>query len=136
MPGYVAELRHAIEKSTPLPEKMGDEATRLRPGSSVDPISYEDVRLVRVRIVTVRGPDDLLAVRAEHRESIKSGRRRHLLERGAIRLDQKEIEVAELGIGVMVGGEHDPLAIGRPRRAEARRTEMSDLALIAPISVN
>ena len=34
MPGYVVELRRAIEKSTPVLEKMGDEATRRRPGPS------------------------------------------------------------------------------------------------------
>ncbi len=32
MPRYVAELRDAIEKATPMLEKMGDEATRRRPG--------------------------------------------------------------------------------------------------------
>ena len=32
MSRYVEDLRHAIEKSTPALEKMGDEATRRRPG--------------------------------------------------------------------------------------------------------
>lgn len=32
MPGYVAELRNAIEKFTPMLEEMTDEATRRRPG--------------------------------------------------------------------------------------------------------
>lgn len=31
MPGYVAALRGAIEKSTPLLEEMSEEATRRRP---------------------------------------------------------------------------------------------------------
>jgi len=34
MSGYVAELRRAIENSTPLLERMDDEATRRRPGPS------------------------------------------------------------------------------------------------------
>jgi DinB family protein len=34
MPGYVADLRRAIEKSIPMLEKMSDEATRRRPAPS------------------------------------------------------------------------------------------------------
>jgi hypothetical protein len=100
MSEYVADLLGAIEEFTPLLVQMSEEATEVSP--SVHPIGDENVRLVRIGIVAVRSPDDLFAIRAEHRESIERGCRRHLLEPGPVRIDQKEIEIAEPGIGVVI----------------------------------
>lgn len=60
MPGYVAALRGAIEKSTPLLEKMSDESTRRRPapgkwspreiiGHLIDSASNNHQRFVRAQ---------------------------------------------------------------------------------------
>ena len=60
MPGYVAALRSAIEKSTPLLEKMSDESTRRRPapgkwspreiiGHLIDSASNNHQRFVRAQ---------------------------------------------------------------------------------------
>jgi hypothetical protein len=60
MPGYVTTLRNAIEKSTPLLEKMSDESTRARPapgkwspreiiGHLIDSASNNHQRFVRAQ---------------------------------------------------------------------------------------
>ncbi|MDP9206345.1 MAG: DinB family protein [Gemmatimonadota bacterium] len=60
MPGYVAELRRAIEKSTPMLEKMSEDATSRRPapgkwspreiiGHLIDSASNNHQRFVRAR---------------------------------------------------------------------------------------
>jgi hypothetical protein len=61
MPGYVAELRDAIEKASPALEKMGGEATRQRPapgkwspreiiGHLIDSASNNHQRFVRAQL--------------------------------------------------------------------------------------
>jgi hypothetical protein len=66
MPGYVSALRGAIEKSTPLLEKMSEEATRRRPapgkwspreiiGHLIDSASNNHQRFVRAQF-----QDDLI----------------------------------------------------------------------------
>src|SRR6267378_864181 len=103
---------------------------------SIDPIRHEYVRLVRIGIVPIGSPNELLAIRAEHRESVERRRGGHLLEPRPIGTDQKQVEVAQLWIGVMVRRENDSLAIGRPRWPEARRAEMGDLPLVASVRVH
>ncbi len=131
MSGYVAELRGAIREFTPLLQRMSDDATRKRPQPgkscpreiighlidsasnnhsfalhttrpSVHPIGDENVRLVRIGVVTVRSPDDFLAVAAEHGKSVEGRCRRHLLESCPVGIDQKQIEIAKPRISVVI----------------------------------
>src|SRR6266513_4315251 len=62
--------------------------------SSHHPVCDENIGLVRVRVVSVRCPDDLLSIGAEHRKTVESGRRCHLLETGSIGINQEKIEVS------------------------------------------
>src|SRR3954468_20353720 len=102
----------------------------------IHPVRHEDVRFMRVCIVAVGCPNQLPSVSAEHRESIEGGRGGHLLETGTVGVYEKQIEISELRIGVMVRGEDDLLSIRRPRRTKARSTEVSDLFLPASIGVH
>jgi hypothetical protein len=77
MSEYVLELGNAIKKAAPFAI------------DSIDPIRHEQVRLVGVGVVPVGRPNQLLAIRAEHREAIERRSGGHLLESRAIGIDQK-----------------------------------------------
>src|SRR2546423_2707337 len=70
-------------------------------GASHYPIGDENIRLVRLRVVSIRRPNDLFSVSTEHRKTIEGRSSRHLLESGSVGIDKEEIEVAQLWIGVM-----------------------------------
>src|SRR5205085_11160164 len=56
-----------------------------RNGNSLfDPFGDEEVRFTRLRVVSVRSPNELSAVRAEHRKAVEFRIRRDLLESCAI----------------------------------------------------
>src|SRR6185312_5463185 len=111
------------------------QTTRTHPHlSSVAPVGYEDVGFVRVLHQPVGRPDQLLAVWTEHGEAVEGGVGGNLLQSGSVRVDEKNVEVAELGIGVVVGREDDLFAVGGPRWAKAGAAQVGDLALVGSVS--
>src|SRR4051812_41439770 len=84
----------------------------------------------------VRGPYQLLSVGTEHREAIESGRRRNLRQTSTVWANEKEIEVAEARVGVVIRRETVPPSVGCPRRPEAGRAKVRDLPLPAAVSVH
>src|SRR5262245_164090 len=81
------------------------------------------------------GPDQLLAIWAEHREAVEFRVVRHLLEACSIWVDQIELEVAAPRI-LIVRREDDPPVVGREKRREVGATEVRDLLLVRPVGVH
>src|SRR5437763_777715 len=104
--------------------------------SLLDPVGDEEVCLVRIGIVAVRRPNDAVAIGTEHRKAVEGVRGRHLLEAGSVRIDQKKVEIPELGVGMMVRGKDDFLSVGGPRGTKASRAQVRDLVLVAAVGVH
>ena len=91
---------------------------------------------MRLGIVPVRCPNELLAIGTEHRKPVKGRRGCNLLHPGAVRIDEEEIEISQLRIGMMVGRDNDLPPVRRPRWPRARGTLLGDLPRVAAVGVH
>src|SRR5947209_3744434 len=92
-------------------------ASCLLPPVSLHPVGDEDVGLAAYLAMAIRGEDELLAVRGEHREAVELFAVGDALQIRAIHIDHVEIKVAPLGIG-HIRGEDDAFAVGQEERRE------------------
>src|SRR5262245_64855627 len=88
----------------------------------LEPVRHEDVRLPRMRAVTVRREDEVLAVPRKEREAVEGLVEGHPLETRSVVLDHVEIEIASLGVG-LVRREKDALPVAEPAGRERRRAQ-------------
>src|SRR5712692_919089 len=85
---------------------------------SFHPVGEEDVCLVRLRSVAVRGPNQFLAVGGEHREGIEIGMVGDPFLARSVFMDEVEVEVAPvLRIG-HIGCKNDALSVRVPVRSK------------------
>src|SRR6185437_17158947 len=83
-----------------------------------------------------RCPDEHLPVRTEHGEAVEGSVGGYLLDPCSVRIDEKNVEVAEFGVGVVVGREDNLAAVRGPGWSEAGATQMGDLALVGAVCVH
>src|SRR4051794_41000513 len=99
-----------------------------QPSNPSPPSRQEQIRLVRLQVGAVAGPDQPLAIRAEDGEAVETRGGGNALEVLAVLVDQPEIELVALRVDVR--GEDDPLAVRREVGAEVRRAVAGDLPLV------
>src|SRR5258707_5207822 len=93
---------------------------------SLNPIRDTNIRVTLLRAVTIRSEDQLLAVRREHRKTIKRVVIGNALQPRSVRLDRVEIEIAAFRIGI-IRGENNALAVGKEVRRKARFVKVRDI---------
>src|ERR1017187_6673505 len=98
------------------------------------PLRGEDVELVALLGVLVGAKHQRLAVRRELRKRGESAKSGHLLQAGAIHVDQEQFELAAVALQ-LVGGEQDLLAVGRESGRETGAAEIGEGLLIAAVGV-
>ena len=82
----------------------------------------------------VGGPDQLLPVGAEHREAVEVGIPGHLLEPGAVGVDQEQVEVTAPRIEV-VRREDDSPSVGVKERREVGAAKRRDFPRMLSVGI-
>src|SRR5687767_12586131 len=105
------------------------------PSVLVLPVRDEYVRLARPRVQAVGRPHQLPPVEAELWEPIEIVVCRHLLETGAVGVDEEEIEIAAAWV-LVVRRKDDPPPIGSEERGEVGAAQLRHLTLSASVGVH